>query len=303
MTKVTKAVIMAAGYGTRMLPITRTVSKEILPLVDKPIIQVVVEELVEAGITDIIMVTAAHKTDLVDYFSDANAGLVQYLRAAGPAKAAQADAIEAMNSLANIAFIEQRRGVYGTGTPVLDAEPYLGGEPFILEYADDFFIGQPNSWRQLMEVYERYGAPVQASIRRTAPQDYSRYGYAGGSELAPGVVDIQAIVEQPGSREAAPGDLAAVGGFIVTPDVFPYLRQELAELPAGKELQFNAALKRMLADGKQVIAKEITGLEYFDTGNKLEYMKAAVAMAAKHPEIGADFRQFLNDFTHKETSS
>lgn len=301
MTKITKAVIMAAGYGTRMLPITRTVSKEILPLVDKPIIQVVVEELVEAGITDIIMVTAAHKSDLMDYFSDANAALLRYLRSAGPAKAAQADALEAMNQLAHIAFIEQRRDVYGTGTPVLDAAPYLGNEPFILEYADDFFVGRPNSWTQLIETYQRYGAPVQASIRRDSPEDYQRYGFAGGDELEPGVVDIRAIVEQPGTAEAAPGNLAAVGGFIVTPDVFPYLRQELAELSPGKELQFNAALKRMLADGKRVIAKEITGLDYYDTGNKLEYMKTAVAMAARHPEIGADFKRFLTDFANKET--
>ncbi len=187
MQRVRKAVIPAAGYGTRMLPITKTVSKEILPIVDKPIIQIVVEELVAAGVEEIIIVTSASKTDLVDYFSEIDPGLAKHLQAGGSAKEAILRQLEDINNIASIAFIEQR-GAYGTGTPVLNAEPYLGGEPFIYTYADDFFVGQKNSFQQMIEVYEKYGAPVWGGQRRTSDADYMRYGYVGGQELEPGVL-------------------------------------------------------------------------------------------------------------------
>lgn len=304
MRKVRKAVIPAAGYGTRMLPITKTVSKEMLPLVDKPIIQVVVEELVEAGIQDIIMVTAAHKADLVDYFGETEAGLTSHLQAAGPDKAALLRDLEAVRDLANFAFVEQH-GVYGTGTPVLCAEPYLGGEPFIYTFADDFFVvktdKEVNSFKQLMAVYERHGAPVLACLRRNDPADYKRYGFAGGDEISPGVVDVKAIVEQPGKYGVTPpGDLASIGGFVVTQDVVEYLHRVRAQLPEGKEFFFNAAFSMMIEDGGQIIAKEIVGADYYDTGNKLEYVKTVTAMAARHPEIGEEYKKFLRSFVVKE---
>lgn len=297
MTQIRKAVIPAAGYGTRMLPITKSISKEIMPLVDKPIIQIVVEELVEAGITDIIIVTAAHKTDLVDYFGDADPGLLAHLRAAGPSKDHIVKQLEAVQDLANFAFIEQRK-LYGTGSPVLDAEPYLGGEPFIFTFADDFFVARPdgdNSFKQMMDAYERYGAPIYGCQRRTADKDYDRYGYVGGKDLAPGEVAITDLVEQPGKANK-PGDLASLGGFVVTPDVLPYLHRVHDNLAEGQEFYFNSALKLMVKEGLQVVAKEIVDADYYDTGNKLEYMKTIVAMASRHPEIGADFQAFLRDF-------
>lgn len=294
MTKIRKAVIPAAGYGTRMLPITKVVSKEMLPLVDKPILQVVVEELVEAGIEDIIIVTSAHKTDMVDYFGDTAAGLTEHLRAGGASKEALLKELEGVKSLANFAFIEQK-GVYGTGTPVLCAEPYLGNEPFIYTFADDFFVAEKNSYAQMIEAYEKYQAPVIGCQVRNADTDYDRYGYVGGEALASGELLVHAIVEQPGKANA-PGDLASLGGFIVTPEVLPYLHKVRSELPVGKEFYFNSALGHMLADGKKVVAKEIVDAHYYDTGNKLEYMKTMVAMAARHPEIGAPFQQFLNQF-------
>jgi UTP--glucose-1-phosphate uridylyltransferase len=285
-----------------MLPITKTVSKEMLPLVDKPIIQTVIEELVDAGITDIIIVTAAHKSDLADYFGETEAGLAAHLQAAGPDKAAILDNLERVRNMARFAFIEQK-GVYGTGTPVLCAEPYIGGEPFIYTFADDFFVAEndgKNSFKQLIDVYDRHQAPVIATQHRGEPADYTRYGYVGGAELSPGVLDVRAIVEQPAKYGLeSPGDQASIGGFVVTPDVFTYLHRALAALADGKELFFNTALSLMLADGKQVLAREITGATYYDTGNKLEYMKTAVAMAARHPEIGAEFRQYVREFSSK----
>lgn len=309
MAAIRKAVIPAAGYGTRMLPITKTVSKEMLPIIDKPIIQIVVEELVEAGITDIVIITAAHKADVAGYFGEVETGLTAHLQAAGPSKAAMLNQLQSVKDLANFAFIEQR-GVYGTGTPVLCAEPYLGGEAFIYTFADDFFVPRlsgdgskegrgKNSVQQLMQTYEEYGAPVLACQRRTSDADYKRYGYVGGVEIAAGVLEVRAIVEQPG-RENAPGDFASIGGFVVTPEVVHYLHQAKATLPSGKELFFNAALGLMVADGKRVVAREIIDADYYDTGNKLDYMKTVVALAASHPEIGADFQKYLRQFNAKK---
>lgn len=298
MQKVRKAVIPAAGYGTRMLPITKTVSKEILPIVDKPIIQMVVEELVDAGIKDIIIVTNSRKADLVNYFGDIDPGLANHLWSAGPKKAAILESLERIKSLANFAFIEQQWG-YGTGMPVLFAEPYLGNEPFIYTFADDFFVGGSNSFSQMIAAYETYGAPVWGGQRRTSDADYSRYGYVGGVGLEPGIIDVKQVAEAPG-KDNAPGDLASLGGFVVTPDVLQYLHQAKDNLEAGKELYFNSALGLMVADGKRVVAREITGADYFDTGNKLEYMKTVVAMAARHPEIGEEFKSYIKEFAGKQ---
>ncbi len=296
--KVTKAVIAAAGYGTRMLPITKIVPKEVLPLVDKPIIQIIVEKLAQAGIEDIIIVTKARKSELVEYFGDVDAGLVEHLRGGGPKKKAILEDLESVRELANFAFVEQDK-TYGTGTPVLDAAPYVGDSPFLYVFADDFFMGEQNCYAQIIEAYEQYKVPVIACLRRTGDEDYDRYGYVGGDEISPGLIDVKAIVEQPGKANA-PGDLASVDGFVVTPQVISYLRKLRADLAPGRELQFNGSLKLMIEDGKRVLAKEIAGAEYFDTGNKLEFMKTSVALAAQHPEIGDEFKQFLTEFVQKE---
>jgi len=293
-----KAVIAAAGYGTRMLPITKVASKEMLPLVDKPIIQIVVEELAAAGIEDIIMVVSARKAELVEYFGDIDPGLAEHLRAGGPKKELILQELEGVRELASFAFVEQEKA-YGTGIPVLNAAPYIGNEPFIYTFADDFFLGSKNGYMQIIEAYEQYRAPILACQRRTADEDYDRYGFVGGGALASDVVSAKAIVEHPGKANT-PGDLASLNSFVVTPKVLDYLRTVRENLPAGRELFYNAALGLMIENGEQVIAKEIVDAEYFDTGNKLEYMKTAVAMAARHPEIGAEFRQFLGEFAQKE---
>lgn len=293
--KVRKAVIPAAGYGTRMLPITKSIPKEMLPIVDKPIIQLVVEELVGAGIEYIVVVTSAKKAAMADYFGDTNPGLVSNLWTAGPKKAEILEELEAVKHLANFAFIEQQ-GVYGTGTPVLNAEPYLGGEPFIYTFADDFFIAEPNSFSQMIAAYETYQCPIVGCQRRDADTDYDRYGYVSGTELEQGVLQMDSpMVEHPGKANA-PSPYASLGGFIVTNDVLEYLHKAKDILPEGQELFFHTALSLMVNDGKQVIAKEITNGQYFDTGNKLEYLKTVVAMASRHPDIGEEFNQYLKEF-------
>lgn len=293
------AVIPAAGFGTRMLPITKSLSKEMLPLVDKPILQVVIEELIEAGIRNIIIVTMPHKTDIADYFGPVQPELAALLGGGDPAKQAILRQLEDVQHLANFTFIEQQ-GVYGTGTPVLCAAPYVGNQPFIYTFADDFFIAKENSYVQMLQAYERHTAPVIACQVRTAPEDYLAYAYMDGVQVYPGEVRVRAMIEKPG-KDRAPGNLASIGGFIVTPEVLPYLQQAKAELPAGRELFFNSAFDRMLADGKTLIAREIKDAQYFDTGKKLEYMKTSVAMAARHSEIGAEFMTFLRDFVKERT--
>jgi UTP--glucose-1-phosphate uridylyltransferase len=300
MKKIRKAVIPGAGYGSRMLPITKTVSKAMLPLVDKPIIQVVVEELVEAGIEDIIIVVSSRQADLVDYFGDIDTGLAGYLQSGDASKQAMLQSLEDIKSLANFIYVDQRDAVYGTGNPVLCSVPYLDGEPFIYTFADDFFVAKhKNSYIQLLEAYEHYGTPVVGCQIRTADEDYDRYGYIGGIELQSGEVDIKTIVEHPGKANK-PGDLASLGGFIVTPEVLPYLKKARVALPKGKEFFFNTALGLMVADGKKVVAKEIVDAKYYDTGNKLEYMKTITAMGATHPEIGKQFTKFLKQFVKED---
>lgn len=295
---VTKAVIAAAGYGTRMLPITKVISKEILPIVDKPIIQIIVENLVQAGIEDIIIVTKVRKAELVEYFGDVDEGLAQILRKGGSEKVALLEQLESMRELANFAFVEQQRSI-GTGYPVLDAAPYIGNEPFIYTFADDFFLGEKNSYAQLIEAYEKYQAPVLACESRTGEGDYDKFGYAGGKQLIPSVLDVSEIIEKPGLANK-PSDLASVNSFLVTPEVIDYLLKVRETLSSGKELYFNAALGLMLNDGKRVIAKEIIGAKWYDTGNKLEYMMTSVALAARHPEIGEQFTQFLKAFVKEQ---
>jgi UTP--glucose-1-phosphate uridylyltransferase len=301
MSKIRKAVIPASGYGTRMLPITKVIPKEMLPLVDRPIIQFVVEELVEAGIEEIIIVVPEGRREVASYFDDTDKCLARHLRSKGPDKAALLRDIENIKHMAKFTFVEliEEPGIYGTGNPVLCAEPYLNNEPFIYTFADDFFVSPKNSYSQMLEAYEKYQAPIIGCQRRATEDDYDRYGYVGGTELASDEMQVSTIVEHPGKTNK-PSDFASLGGFVVTPDVLPYLHTVRQNLEPGQEIYFHASLSLMLVENKKVIAKEITNAEYFDTGNKLEYMKTAVTLAVRHPEIGKDFQKFLQDFVKTE---
>jgi len=296
--KVRKAVVPAAGYGTRMLPITKVVPKEMLPLVDRPIIQFVVEELVEAGIEELIIILAEGKREVADYFGEVDMPLARHLRSKG--KDALLKDLENMQHLARFTFVEliEEPGIYGTGNPVLCAEPYLNGEPFIYTFADDFFVAEKNSYAQMLEAFEKYQSPIIGCQRRAADSDYDHYGYVGGEMLADDEMQVSAIVEHPGKANK-PSDFASLGGFVVTPEVLSYLHAVRENLQSGQEIYFHASLSLMLAENKKVIAKEITKAEYYDTGNKLEYMKTVTALAARHPEIGADFQEFLQDFVKR----
>ncbi|HTB48977.1 MAG TPA: sugar phosphate nucleotidyltransferase, partial [Verrucomicrobiae bacterium] len=223
-TKVRKAVIAAAGFGTRFLPQTKAMPKEMLPLVDKPIIQQIVEELCEAGITDIVIVTGYHKRTVEDHFDNMSAELRANLRQSGKLKLLEST--RKISDLANFAYIRQK-GPYGTGTPLLNAAHLLGDEPFIYTFADDFVCATPSRFRQLKAVHEAHGGSVLTCVRREAEEDFGHYGYVGGKELSPSLIDTTTIIEKPGSRQAAPSTLASVSGYLLDPLILGYLQRQL----------------------------------------------------------------------------
>ena len=297
MKEIKTAVIPAAGFGTRFLPETKAIPKEMLPIVDKPVIQYVVEELVEAGINDIIIVTSNHKSAIEDHFNPPNIDLVENLKKGGEKKLPLLEEIEKIANMADFVFIKQE-GPYGNGTPLLNVKNLIGDEPFIYAWSDDFIISEPNRFKQLIGIYEKYGGSVLAGIRAKSDEDYDRYGFAGGREVEPGVIKADVIIEKPGKANS-PSDLATVSGFLFTPDIFKYLETAKSNLKEGEELYYNDGLKLMLADGKDVYAAEIKNGKYYDTGNKLEYLKTVVEFALKRPDIGEEFREYLKSLNIK----
>lgn len=293
--KIRKAVIPAAGFGTRFLPQTKAMPKEMLPIVDKPVIQYVVEELVDAGIRDIIMVTGYHKRVIEDHFDTPSTELVNILKQGGEKKWPLLQEAERIADLANFVYVRQK-GPYGNGTPLLNVRHLIGKEPFIYMWSDDFIEAKPSRTKQLLSAYKKYGCSVLASIRATEDEDYDRYGFGGGKWLEDGIMDLSSIIEKPGKKNA-PSDLANVSGFIFTPDIFNYLDEALSTLESGDELYYNDALKLMLKDGKRVLAVEIKGGKYYDTGNKLEYMKTVVEFGLRHPDINGEFRKYLKSLS------
>jgi len=291
MKKVTKAVIPAAGFGTRFLPQTKAMPKEMLPVVDKPIIQYIVEELVEAGIKDIIIVTGANKRSIEDHFDTPNKDLVENLEAGGEKKKPLLDEIKKISELANFVYIRQK-GPYGNGTPLLNVRHIIGDEPFVYAWSDDFIVAEPSRFKQLIAAYEKYGCSCLGSIRTAKDEDYDRYGFTGGKEIEPGVIEVKIIIEKPG-KENAPSDLANVSGFLFTPEIFSFLDKAMENFKEGSEFYYNDALKLMLEAGKKIMAIEIKGGKYYDTGNKLEYLKTVVEFALKHPDLNGEFREYL----------
>ncbi|HSX07836.1 MAG TPA: UTP--glucose-1-phosphate uridylyltransferase [Candidatus Saccharimonadales bacterium] len=290
--KVTKAVIAAAGYGTRFLPQTKAMPKEMLPLVDKPIIQFIVEELVEAGIKDIILITGYSKRSIEDHFDTPNEDLLNNLRAGGPSKAHYIEEIERISDLANFAYVRQK-GPYGTATPVLNAAHLVGNEPFIYCFADDLTVATPNAFGQMIALYEEFQASILPCIRIEDDKEFTRYGILGGQQVRDGVLKLDSIKEKPG-RAAAPSNLASVGGYLLTPEVFKYVERALQTLTPGKEFfMTDDILQPMLADGKALYGCEIKNSTRYDTGDKLEYLKTVISFALKRDDIGPEFREFL----------
>jgi UTP--glucose-1-phosphate uridylyltransferase len=195
--------------------------------------------------------------------------------------------------MANFTYVRQK-GPYGNGTPLLNVRHLIGDEPFIYTFSDDFIVATPSRFQQLIDLYDQYECSILGSIRASSDDDYNRYGFVNGTPLDDGTIDVKTIIEKPG-KAAAPSDLATVSGFLLTPDIFTYLDRALEGLGDGNELYYNDALKLMLADNHRVIAAEIKHGRYYDTGNKLEYLKTVVEFALERDDLGPDFRKFLQE--------
>lgn len=286
MKKITKVVIPVAGSGTRFLPATKAMPKEMLPIVDKPIIQYIVEEAVQSGIKDIIMVTGWHKRSIEDHF-DYPFELEKRLIEAG--KENQAKQVRDIANLANFVYIRQK-GPYGNGTPVLNARHIIGNEPFAVMWGDEFIYSDPPRLKQVIEAYEKHGKPCISAVR-VPEEKTSKYGIADISPVEGNVFKINAIVEKPKPGEA-PSNLAAHGAYILPPEIFDILEE--TPLGHGNELWLADALST-LAKKTDVYAVEIKKGTYYDTGNKLEYLKTVVEFALRHPDVKDEFREYLRD--------
>ncbi len=287
--KVRKAVIPAAGFGTRFLPATKAQPKEMLPIVDKPIIQYVVEEVVEAGIEQIIIVTGWHKRAIEDHF-DKHFELEARLEADG--KKELLEEIRKISNLANFVYVRQKEAL-GNGHALLVAKEIVGDEPVVMLWGDDFISAEPSRTKQMISAYEKYGTSILSGIRTTDPADTKKYGYVGGREVEPGVIDVEKFVEKPGP-DNAPSNLAVVSGFLFTPDIFDALERAIPDtIEKGKELYYVDGVNIMMEEGKKVHAVEIKNGKYYDCGSKVGYLKTVVDHGLKHPDINGEFKEYL----------
>lgn len=285
MQKIRKAVIPAAGLGTRFLPATKAMPKEMLPIVDKPIIQYVVEEAVASGIEDIIIVTSSNKRSLEDHF-DYPYELEKKLEEAG--KHEQLAEIRRIASLANFIYVRQR-GPYGNASPVLTAKHIVGEEAFAVLWGDEFIHANPPRLKQMVDVYNEHKKSVISAVRIPNPQDVSNYGIADVETINGTVHRIKQIIEKP-KPEEAPSNLAAHGAYILTPDIFAHLKA----LKPGKggELWLVDAINS-LAKVDDVFAKEIEHGEYYDTGNKFDYLRANIEFALQRDDLREKLLAYL----------
>ncbi len=297
MKKIRKAVIPAAGYGTRFLPATKAMPKEMLPIVDKPTIQYVVEDAISAGIEDIIIVTGWHKRSIEDHF-DYPFELLQRLEEAGKTK--EAEQVKRVAEMANFIYIRQK-GPLGNATPIYNAKEALGDEPFIVLWADDFMIpivdGTPSRCQQLVKAYESYNSTIIAAMR-LGPEDAKKYGFMAGNEIEPGVMKLNGFVEKP-DPDKMPSPFAAPGGQVYTPEIFGAIEEatkRLREAGETREVVYVDAVNVLIEQGKAVYGVEMKNLKFMDTGTKINYLKTVVEVASKREDIGPEFKQYLREF-------
>ncbi|MBI3103408.1 UTP--glucose-1-phosphate uridylyltransferase [Candidatus Daviesbacteria bacterium] len=321
--KITKALIPAAGFGTRFLPQTKAMPKEMLPIVDKPVIQYVVEEIVGSGIENIIIVTGATKRAIEDHFDVPNEDLVQNLT--NGKKQELLEAINKISNMANFIYVRQK-GPYGNGTPVLAGEAVIEDEPFAVIWGDEFILADPPRLKQMIEVHEKYGGMVISGVRIERKEDLKRYGIADlepvegsprsarsdaegahsdaegahsdaeGAGGAGNVFKIKKIVEKP-DPETAPSDIATHGAYILPPEIFAALKS--LNPGQGGEIWLVDAINKLKDEGVPLYAVVVENGKYYDTGNKLEYMKTVVELAKTHPEIGEEFTKYLKTLVDK----
>jgi UTP--glucose-1-phosphate uridylyltransferase len=288
--KVRKAVIPAAGLGTRFLPATKAQPKEMLPLVDKPAIQYVVEEAVRAGIEDILIVTGRGKRTLEDHF-DRSFELEHYLERGG--KHDELKQVREITEMAVVQYVRQRDPL-GLGHSVATAEPHVGDEPFAVMLGDDIIATSDPLLERMISVYERYGRSVIA-VQEVRREEIHLYGAVEPEFVEDDLARVVDIVEKP-SPEDAPSNLAAIGRYVLTPEIFDAIRETAPG--AGGEVQLTDAIG-LLAKEQAVYAYVFEGARY-DIGKKLDYLRATVELAVERDDLGPEFKAFLADLVQRE---
>jgi len=281
--KIRKAVFPAAGLGTRFLPATKAQPKEMLPLVDKPTIQYVVEEAVASGLSEIILVTGRNKRAIEDHF-DAAFELEYYLADRG--KTEELAQIKTISELASVSYVRQKEPL-GLGHAILCARPLVGDEAFGVFLGDDIIVAEVPCMRQLLNVYERHGGSVLA-VMRIPREEIGRYGVIAGRPLGGGVYAVDDLVEKPDPAEA-PSDLAIIGRYVLTPEIFAVLAETGPD--SRGEIQLTNGL-RTLRTRQPIFALEFQGKRH-DTGEKLGFLKATVEFALARPDLSDAFRTYL----------
>jgi UTP--glucose-1-phosphate uridylyltransferase len=290
---VRKAVFPAAGLGTRFLPATKAQPKEMLPLVDKPIIQYGVEEAVAAGADNIILVTGRGKNAIEDHF-DVSIELESFLEARG--KREQLAEVRKISNMINFAYVRQGEPL-GLGHAVLVTRELVGDEPFAVILGDDVIDATPPAIKQLIDVFQRLDGPVLA-VERVPLEEISSYGVIAieaNARLADGIYQVRDLVEKP-PRDEAPSDLAIIGRYVLTPDIFPALASTKSDRTG--EIQLTNGLRELLKR-RPIYACEVKGVRH-DTGNKLGFLKAVVYFALRRPDLANKFADYLASVNLRE---
>ena len=284
MNKITKAVFPVAGLGSRFMPATKASPKEMMPVVDKPLIQYAVEEAVAAGITDLVFITGRNKRAIEDHFDTAYE-IEAELFARGKTELLRV-VQEVTPKHVNFIYIRQSE-MLGLGHAVLCAQPVINNEPFAVILADDLIAGDVSVIKQMADVYKRYQCSV-LGVEDVPRSQTGSYGIVSSSNLEKNVEQVHAIVEKPNPSDAS-STLAVVGRYVLTPRIFHHLAQ--LQAGAGGEIQLTDGISALIKE-EQVLAYRFNGIRY-DCGSKLGYLKATVAFGLKHPELGEDFAAYL----------
>lgn len=284
--KIKKAVIAVAGSGTRFLPATKAQPKEMLPIVDKPIIQYVVEELVASGIEDIILVTKWDKKTLEDHF-DRSFELEHSLENAGKKK--MLEDIRRISSMANFIYVRQK-GPYGNGTPILSAASIIKDEPFVFAWGDDLVLSKTPFTKHLIKNYETNGSPV-IGVQKVPKHLVSRYGIV---KLKPRTREMEFVIEKP-SPDKAPSQLAQFGRMVLTPEIVEILHK--TKLGKGNELWVTDAISEYVGQGGRFMVEEVSDGKWLTTGDPLNYLIATVDYALEREDLSEDFRAYLKSLS------
>ncbi len=278
--------ILAAGFGTRFLPASKAIPKVLFPVIDRPIIQIIVEEVIKAGITDITFVISPLFPEVRRHF-EPFPELNKLLKGFGKEKElAELGKIEKM---ANFSFCFQKPGRYGTGNAILSARELIGNEPFLMLFSDEFYLADPPWIVQLTKAYEELGGSILGCIRSDAGD---RWGFVVGDNTDEKIVKVKDLIEKPGIGKT-PSNLASMSGMIFEPEIFDCFVEMDKELEPGKELYQTYGVKRMLQKGRPFYAVEYQNYRYFDTGDRFGYLKALVELGLESEEFGEKFRKYL----------